>query len=332
MKDFCVLPWYGQEINLVTNQQTVCCWLHPDVSRSELQQQFLSGARPQACQKCWKNEEQGIESRRQIENRFLDSKMDRDIEWLQQNAVMGRSEINLYQIFLGSICNGTCVTCGSHFSSAWRSLEKNTRSIRLENITTQGSFDQHIGSINWQEAKRFNLLGGEPLLLDRSWSVLEKLIEVGNTDCRISFVTNGSVKLSQQQLDLISKFSDISCCVSIDGLDKTFEYIRYPLSWTTLLQNLEIYRTVFPSVEVSFTVSNLNQQHRHLIIQWLQDQNLPFIENYVQKPAFFHYQVDHNHKLWPQFVQEIRRQDQLKGISIGDYIPHIAEMIQQHDR
>lgn len=329
MKNFCVMPWYSREINFSTGQETVCCWLQGKISKSELQSKFLSGAAVQECQKCWQSEDRGIESRRQMENRFLDYKMDRDIKQIEQDAVQGDAEPNVYQLFLGSTCNGTCVTCGPDCSSAWKSLLNNKMSIRQENLRVQKLFDEFAHSIDWQQAKRFNLLGGEPLLMSRSLDILRRLLNVGNTDCRVSFVTNGSVMLSNDLLELAGNFSDISCCVSIDGIGKTFEYIRYPLSWPKLLDNLVSYRKVFSEVVVSYTVSNLNYHSRDKMIQWFEQMDLRYFENYVTHPAWFNPEVRPGHALWHKFVEEIELQDRLKGIDIKDYIPELHDIIQE---
>jgi hypothetical protein len=154
-------------------------------------------------------------------------------------------------------------------------------------------------------------------------------VDASNTDCRISFVTNGNIIPTHEQIEILRHFSDINCCVSIDGIGKSFEYIRYPLRWENLQANLKIYREIFTEVNVSFTVSNLNYYDRSNIIQWFQDQKLLYIENYVSFPAWFNHQVDPSHELWPQFVQEIKRQDKLKGINIRDYLPYVADLIDQ---
>ncbi len=327
MKNFCVLPWYSQEINFVYGEESICCWISDKISRQDLQKKFLSDEKPHECRKCWESEKSGIESRRQMENRFLDFKMDQDLDLIKTDVIEGKSLINLYQLFVGSICNGTCVTCGPSASSAWRSLKKNVFSIRHENQQIDQNFDWYLQSINWQKAKRFNLLGGEPLLISRSFDILQKLLDVGNTNCRISFTTNGSVTLSEKQIKLIKNFTDVSCCVSIDGTGKTFEYIRYPLSWQKLLDNLSLYREIFTEVVVSFTVSNLNYHERDQIISWFKKMDLLYIENYVIEPSWFNYQVVPGHELWSKFVSEIDLQDRMKGISIKDYIPYIDNLI-----
>jgi len=182
-------------------------------------------------------------------------------------------------------------------------------------------------SVDWGVIKRINLLGGEPLLIKKSFDVLDQLLTVGNTDCLISFVTNGSVKLTDKQIELFKKFRNINCCVSIDGIESSFDYIRYPLEWTDILKNIDHYRQVFSEVVVSFTVSNLNIHERSKIINWFNSNKLKYIENHVQIPKYFSPGVQPGHALWPDFINHIRQQDTLKGISIDNYIPYVADLI-----
>jgi MoaA/NifB/PqqE/SkfB family radical SAM enzyme len=204
-------------------------------------------------------------------------------------------------------------------------------SIRQENQKIERGVTESLDPINWKTVKRINLLGGEPLLIDRSFDILRRLIKAKNTDCRISFVTNGSIALTKTQIEMFENFSDISVCVSIDGIGRDFEYIRYPLRWDTLQANLAAYRKVFSEITVSFTVSNLNYAVRQEIIDWFRQQQLVYIENYVSYPPWFNYAVTSGHPLWSKFVDEIRQQDSLKKISIKDYIPRIWRLIDHHN-
>ena len=302
------------------------------MARHDLQKQFLAGKRPKACERCWKLEDQGQESRRQIENRFLDAKADRDLVLLAQDAQQGKNNLLLYQITVGTTCNSTCVTCSPALSSAWRQLLSVPRSIQQEIITTGAVYEKLLSDINWSSLLRVNFVGGEPLLIDMTYHILERLASAGNTNCRISFVTNGSVTIRPQWQEIIRNFADISCCISIDGVGSSFEYLRYPLKWSVLLENLATYRTLFRDIEVSYTISNLNYHERPSTLQWFQDNNLRYVENYVVNPAWFNYKVMPGHILWGEFVDTVRHQDKIKRVDIGQYIPYIAALIDDHDR
>lgn len=330
LKNFCVLPWYSQEIDLVSGTQNVCCLLPYRVERHELQQQFLTGERPSACERCWQLEDQGRESRRQIENRFLDYKANRDLVSLAQDAQQGKSNLSLYQITVGTTCNSTCVTCGPIASSAWRQLLSVPRSIQQEISTTETVYEKLLSDIDWSNLLRVNFVGGEPLLIDMTYHILDQLVSAGNTNCRISFVTNGSVTIKSYWQEIIRNFTDISCCVSIDGIGPSFEYLRYPLKWSVLLENLATYQTLFTDIEVSYTLSNLNYHERSSTIQWFQDNNLRYAENYVVNPAWFNYRVMPGHALWAKFVETVRHQDEIKRVDIGQYIPYVANLMTNH--
>lgn len=325
MKHFCVMPWYSREINLKTQQDSICCWLQKPIARSQLQQDFIDNKKPESCQKCWHLEDSGIESRRQMENRFLDFALDQNIEVIADT--IHDAEPMLYQFDLGSLCNSTCVTCGANSSSAWQSLLKKQIKISSENDRIDRNFDHYQSTINWKTIKRINLLGGEPLLIEKSFAILNALLSVGNTDCLVSFVTNGSVALTKRHTDMFAKFSNISCCVSIDGTEKLFEYVRYPLSWDQTLTNIDHYRKIFREVVVSYTISNVNIHEKQNTINWFNQQGLLYIENYVQHPDYFNHTVQPGHALWPKFVEAITTQDKIKGISIDDYIPYVANLI-----
>lgn len=330
MKHFCVLPWYSSEIDLTRGTETVCCWLRDhSVSRLDLQQEFLQDRRPDVCQRCWESEDADIQSRRMQENVFLDAKLDRDIEKIADDAKNSQAQINLYQINLGSLCNSTCVTCGPGASTAWKHLAGESKSIRIENATVDDNFDTIKHQINWATARRINLLGGEPLLIKKSFDILEALAAAGNFDCHVSFVTNGSVQLTDAQKAMFKQFTDIMCCFSIDGIGATFDYLRYPLKWEQVSRNIETYRAIFKYVSVSYTVSNLNYHERESTAQWFRDHGLEFIENYVVSPNWFNYKVMPEHPLWPKFVEEVERQDQIKGIKIKDYMPYVFAQIEQ---
>lgn len=326
--NFCVLPWYGVEYDLRTNRRGICCWLRDeDIDRDQLQQQFKQHAKPEVCDRCWQSESRGIQSRRQMESGFLDHKLDRDLVLIQQDASENRAYMALVQLYLGSTCNGTCVTCGPGSSTAWQSLVGTTISIRPETQQVRDNFQTLTQSLDWSRVQRINLLGGEPLLIEQSWQVFELLARENNFDCRVSFVTNGSVLPNARQIDLLTPFRDVSCCVSVDGLGLEFEYLRWPLKWEQVCRNIDLYRDIFSEVTISYTVSNLNWHSRDRTIEWFNQQGLHYIENYVQTPAWFNYQVNPEHALWPKFVQEIQRQDKLKRICIADYVPHIHDLI-----
>lgn len=344
---FCVLPFYGIEYP----QKIACCLLPVGTDLKYVKQQMLAGEKPVACQKCWLLEDIGVTSDRQFKNRGLDFHTNIDIEKLYQNCVDGVNELIHYKIDTSSVCNATCITCGSDASSAWAQLERKNKvnpkkiwRLRPENVKDW---------INYATAKSIGFRGGEPLLSDTNFVILENLIKHGNTSCFISFTTNGSKTPTTRQQKIISQFSNVNFCFSIDGVGPVFEYMRYPLEFSQIEKNIQYCRdnSIHPSV--SYTLSNLNVLYHSQTKSWFQQNQLDYILNPVYYPTHFRpsslsngikkhilqlnptdeiQQLLSNHTNqddinYIEFCKQIAKQDKWKNIQLKHYLPEFAAII-----
>lgn len=342
MNSFCVLPWYSKEIR--PNYITPCCLLPRNVDITQLKTDLLAGNKPDACNACWTLEAEGKKSRRQFENIFLDYKLDKDIDKIRQDCIDNSAEILMYQIFTSNLCNQACVTCDSSLSTKWAEIEKRM------GFGPQIAFYTDINKldINYANVKRIELLGGEPLFDPRTFTILERLVENNNTDCFISLVTNGSIPLSAKHSKLLSKFSDLNICVSIDGIGPVFEYMRWPAKWSVLNQNIGQYKTFAKYLSVSYTISSLNAAYYEETVSWFQQQDLVFNHNVVTNPSWLSMNMapeelkkyikeksafgssllnDFPGISLDSYAKKIIQQDQAKKINIGDYMPDVAKII-----
>jgi hypothetical protein len=333
---FCVLPFYGMEYS-PTSPNTPCCLLPANVDVKDLQQTILNGQRHSACQRCWTLEDQNKPSNRQILNQSFDLYADRDINFVEEDCRTGKFSTQIVKLYTSNLCNGTCVVCcNDEVSTAWATL--NGRS------TFKILADQTISDIDYSNIKILSFVGGEPLYEKKNILILQKLIDCNNTTCFISMVTNGSVKLSIEYLDILAKFKNLNFCLSIDGVGQNFEYQRYPLKWDLLTKNINIYRQLGINLSVSYTISNINIFYHSQTTAWFKSMGLEYNFNLVEDPAYFsinslpksikdklldvqelfrpHTPVDDENFL--KAVEEIKRQDALKKISIRDYMPEIA--------
>lgn len=327
MKHFCVAPWFNQDLRGESkiNKDFFCCWTQPklttDFSRKNIQEKFINGERPDECQKCWDSEDNNIQSRRQMENIFLDFSLDLSISNIKKEVLAGNAKILTHQIKLSTECNGACVTCDSGSSTTWAKYDAMLGKqipIRINHPT-----DVINTLIDFNTVKSIKLLGGEPLMSTASFYIFDQLIAHNNTDCFISIVTNGSVNISKKYKKILQKFSKLNICLSIDATEQEFEYLRFPLKWDKLLTNLEKYREICDDISVSYTVSNINVHSQKKTIDWFNSQNLKYIVNNVIEPAHFAPNVKEGHTEWKNFVAAIHEQDAVKGINIVDYIPDV---------
>jgi hypothetical protein len=338
---FCVLPFYGVEVAHNNIENIYCCRLPQKTNIDHVRQSILSQQRSTACNACWKLEDQGLNSERQLHNSAFDFYLDRDLEKIEQDAVDGLYSSQIIKLSTSNLCNGTCVTCGSDASSAWASLEN--KKINYNKIS-----QEEIEKINWKDIKQLSFVGGEPLLEKLNFEILQRLIESHNTNCFISVVTNGSCELTSTQFQILSKFKNLNICLSIDGVGPRFEYMRYPLNWNLLCENLNHFKKVTSNISVSTMISNVNIFYYTELIEFFKSNQLNYLCKQIEFPRYFapgnlpknfkqlaldmnplyRDQVQSflsinsfNEGLFLQCCQEIQRQDSLKNINISDYLP-----------
>lgn len=349
MDTFCVLPWFGREIQQ-SRPETHCCLLPNNYNLDQIKSDLLSGRQSTFCQKCWNLENQGLKSDRQVKNESLDFFWDRNLEDIKQDAVNGDSRILILKLTTSNTCNGTCVTCDANGSSKWANLRKQSNLSK----STVLDLEKVKQQIDFKELKMLSFVGGEPLYEKKNFEFLEHLLESGNTKLFISLVTNGSVKLTKYQKNILSQFKNLNFSVSIDGSESVFEYMRYPLKWKDLNNNLKFFREITDNVSSNYTLSNLNILYHNQTKAWFKENNIVYSVSPVYRPIWLQPKalslpikqllkdrldkVDYNAFIGPIHTNqdqqnfelmrvEIKKQDQLKKIRMVDYLPEMASLL-----
>lgn len=341
---FCVLPFYARELP----EDKPCCYIEKPYNLEQVKQEMLAGQRPKECQQCWRLEDTGIKSNRQLANETTDFYFDQDLTQIFEECQQGQNQPLHYKVTSSNTCNSTCITCDSFSSSLWGQMERRngvsphpTWSLNQETFTKE---------IDFAQAKSIGFLGGEPLLSATNFQILEQLIAHNNCDCFIHFQTNGGVELSKRQRDILANFSNINMSFSIDGVGPVFEYLRYPLKWDLLLENIEACRSSGMIVSACYTLSNLNLLYHNDTCAWFKENNLPYLINVVEHPRHFRpgalpkavkerileqselsnmlaAHTEQDDKDFEQFKLEILKQDAWKGIKMQDYLPKLCELL-----
>jgi sulfatase maturation enzyme AslB (radical SAM superfamily) len=336
-KNYCVMPFFGAEYDS-KGFSTSCCLMNShDIA--QVRAQMLQGTRPDACSACWKLEDNGVKSDREFKNKTYDYYANRDIRYVFDDCINGKYSKQIVKLYTSNLCNGACVTCGPTRSTHWASVK--SIPIKLDTMP-----DSVLDDIDFKNLKILSILGGEPLYDRNIYRILQLLIDNSNLDCFINFVTNGSVTLTDSQLDMFAKFKNVDICVSIDGIGPVFEYMRFPLKWPKLLENIAQYKTVASHVSVSYTLSNVNILYYKETVDWLNSQGLLFNHNLVRYPAHYninslpesvkatpaisHFFREHqptDDLLFNQAVTDLTTQDQLKKISARDFVARFTDLI-----
>jgi sulfatase maturation enzyme AslB (radical SAM superfamily) len=342
---FCVNPFYAWELPA----KTQCCLLPRNSDIEKIKNQMLNNIRPEECVKCWHLEDNGLVSDRMVKNVTADFYTNKDLEFLIEDARQGKNKVINYKVDTSNTCNAACVTCTSESSSTWgRLMTKHGKTPSKNWEIDSADLD---GTINYSDAKSIIFRGGEPTLSKKNFWVLEQLIAHNNTQCFISFVTNGSFDLTQRQIFLLKQFSSVNFAFSIDGVGPVFEYLRWPLKWDTIVDNISWCRSNGFSVSASYTISNVNLMYHIDTVNWFEENNIPYINNLVYQPEHFGHSVltddlrqqikqkwnsnrfdlllhdQGNDKLFTKCREELAQQDRWKNININDYLPEFGRFL-----
>jgi hypothetical protein len=98
----------------------------------------------------------------------------------------------------------------------------------------------------------FYFAGGEPLLTDKHYSILEHLISIGKTDVKIDYNTNlSNLKYKNKSvIDLWKNFSNVNINASIDSWGERAEYIREGTVWKDIEYNIKTVQQEVPHVKL----------------------------------------------------------------------------------
>jgi len=192
-----------------------------------------------ACEYCWNAENIGINGYR-VKTNNLDQAgpLDVRLTHLDYNVT--------------PICNAKCIVCSSHYSSSWAAEDKKfnqaggTRSVN--NILKS----KYPISLDLTTLSRIYFNGGEPFLTDDLEIMLTEIEkqQSGLHKVKVEINTNGSVFPSEKQIELIKKSKKCILRVSIDAIEEQFEYIRYPLIWKDVCENIVKMANISPKIQI----------------------------------------------------------------------------------
>lgn len=282
----CILPWI--HMHPWPNGKTMLCCDSPweknigDLRENTLQEvwnsdqmkqvrlNMLNGKSCEQCVRCYEKEKYGHDSLRVRSNRdWLEKHWDK-VTKTNEDGSLDDLHIVYLDFRFSNVCNLRCRYCGPELSSNWYAdavkssfnITPTEKVIQIRN-DVDGFMDEfepmleHIEQIYWA--------GGEPLMMDEHWAIMQKLLDMGKTDIRIFYNTNFTELTYKKQsaIDLWKKFDHISVGASLDAEGARAEYQRKGTKWDKIVANIEELRQRAPEVDfyVSATVSAYNAHH-----------------------------------------------------------------------
>lgn len=208
----------------------------------QLRLDMLAGVQNEECNNCYVHENNGLSSARISFNARYGKYHDEVVSSIQPDGTINDFKMRYYDIRFNNICNFKCRTCGSGFSSQWEHEDIKYGIMQEPHPKTKTTqiLSDVINQIKNMEVAYF--AGGEPLITEEHYIILEEMIRQERTDIMLTYNTNLS-NLSFKDKDLISLWKHfkhkIEVCASIDHYGARAEYIRHGTDWVKVENNFK---------------------------------------------------------------------------------------------
>jgi organic radical activating enzyme len=270
----------------------------------DMRRAMLSDTPVSACNRCYEQEASGFMSGRKSANKHHGHHINR-IHQTQADGTLEQFELTYWDIRFSNLCNLSCRSCGHIFSSNWYKdqatlagpeWKKHNKVLNYAGRFETDAWEQLLEHIDHVEQIYF--AGGEPLLMEEHYRILDELVRRERFDVRLIYNTNFTHTdlKGQSVFEYWKKFDSVAVGASLDAAGNRGEYIRKGTDWTTVIENRREMMRVCPKVDfyISPTLSIMNawhlpDLHRDWVEQGLicaQDLNV----NILQDPA--HYRID----------------------------------------
>jgi sulfatase maturation enzyme AslB (radical SAM superfamily) len=268
-----------------------------DTPMTQLRADMLSETHNAACTRCYEQEESGFFSGRKSANKHHGH----HIKKLEANPF----EMTYWDIRFSNLCNLKCRSCGHIFSSQWYQDQAKLAGGDWKERNTVLNYAGRTETDMWEQlethldyVEQIYFAGGEPLLMEEHYRILEELIARGRTDVRLIYNTNFTHTdlKGRSVFEYWKQFDSVAVGASLDGMGAYAEYIRKGTDWRAVHANRVEMMRVCPEVDfyISPTLSIMNAHHLPLFHRtWVemgliraQDLNV----NILQDPA--HYRID----------------------------------------
>lgn len=223
----------------------------------ELRLDMLNERKNKICDFCYKHEEAGPHSFRNYSKEQFGKRFDEVVPTTKEDGTVDEFKMRYFDIRFSNICNFKCRTCGSEFSSQWAAeMQKHFQPdhpIVIHADDNKGKLLEEVLT-HVEHIDLAYFAGGEPLITDEHYTLLEEMIRLKRTDIVLRYNTNASnIKYKKHDvLDLWKHFKRVELSCSIDHYGERAEWLRKGTDWGKVESNLLTFR------DLDFVVFQMN--------------------------------------------------------------------------
>lgn len=295
-KTFCILPWIHIYANADGNVLPCCIadYTKPLGNLREsspieiwngdnykaMRRDMLAGLKTQECSACYNSEARGVRSFRYFANEEYKDYLHLSHD-THEDGSLDEMTLKYFDIRWSNICNFKCRSCSGTYSSSLAKEEKRDNVFIFAGGTNNDTlYEQFLPY--FKDVDHFYFAGGEPLLTDKHYDILNYLISIGKTDVKLSYNSNiSNLHFKKTPItDVWKNFSNVNVRASLDSWGDRAEYIRDGTNWKTIEENIKTIKQETPHVQLQtnsvvsvFNVYTLPEFIEYLIETGLFDKN-----------------------------------------------------------
>jgi len=298
-----------------------------------LRTDMLAGRPNSACTRCYEQEASGFFSGRLSANKHHGHHIGRT-DATGADGTVESMQLTYWDIRFSNLCNLRCRSCGHIFSSQWYQDQARLAGPEWKLHNTVLNYAGRDEQDMWSQlephldyVEQIYFAGGEPLLMEEHYRILEELVRRKRFDVRLIYNTNFTHTdlRGRSVFDYWNLFDSVSVGASLDASGARAEYIRKGTDWAQVEANRREMMQKAPGVDfyISPTLSVLNARHLPAFHrEWVsaglirpQDLNV----NILQDPPY--YRIDIAPPEYKQRLTEIYREHigwlQQQGDALG---------------
>ena len=283
---------FPAEKRAITEFKNLDEWFNSDYM-NRIRKQMLDGKPLKECAACYLAEGENRTSTRTATNK----------KYFENNSDLLEYSLKDLDIKFGNKCNLKCKMCFPFASSElwkeWKDLGWNSKEKDPNNDTSWKYYDDYFEEdYNWPNndvalnnikehmkyTRLLHVTGGEPMINPKMFAVLRYCINNNYAKNIILEITTNATKIHPKFFDIAKQFKQINLTVSVDGIDKCYEYIRYPGNYKKVYANILKYHS---------WIKNSSNKNNSLCFNFvLQIWNLHQLADYIK--TFNKLSIDYN--------------------------------------
>ena len=194
------------------------------------------------------------------------------------------------EIFPSNVCNIKCMMCNEIYSTALAQEKYAMGKISQDFVKEFEIVDECIDIVSKMDnVKSVSIIGGEFFLTKKNLNFLDFCI---HQNIRVRVVTNATVILNQH-FERLKQIKDLELQISIDGHERSYEFMRYPATWDQFSEKSKKLIKELPTADINFhyVVQPLNIQNIVPTLDWINRLRTPVSVTNLVNPEYLSWSI-----------------------------------------